>query len=182
MSSAHPSGKPNSRHTTRHPRRRSLDRRRHPPNCSTSRGDSRRHRSAHVPRGVDSARIKKIRDHRARDRRNRGRKPHHVPLPAPSGVPLRSSDRSPSPPPHWVCGGRKPSFGGSMISLARGAPADSPHQHRQTLLDAGDIPKRTRALGSMRRLRRWPTSQERVANHLAPVACNANRLVHAGGS
>jgi hypothetical protein len=88
MSSAHPSGKPNSRHTTRHPRRRSLDRRRHPPNCSTFRGDSHRHRSAHVPRGVDSAQSKKIRDHRARDRRKRGAK-------APSRPTARSIGRSP---------------------------------------------------------------------------------------
>jgi len=88
MSSAHPSGKPNSRHTTRHPRRRSLDRRRHPPNCSTSRGNSRRHRSAPVPRGVDSARIQKIRVHRARDRRGRGAN-------APSRPTARSIGRSP---------------------------------------------------------------------------------------
>jgi len=89
MSSAHPSGKPNSRHTTRHPRRRSLDRRHHPPNCSKSRGNSCRHRSAPVPRGVDSSRIQKIRDHRARDRRDRRAN-------APSGPTARSIGRSPS--------------------------------------------------------------------------------------
>lgn len=182
MSSAHPSGKPNSRHTTRHPRWRSLDRRRHRPNCSTSRGDSRRHRSAHVPREVDSARIKKIRDHRARDRRNRGAKAPSRPTARSIGrsPPLVGSISFPAAPlglrgsqtvVRWLHDLPCPRSTGG---LAVPASANTSRRRRH--------PKWARALRGMRRLRQWPIRQERVANHLAPVACNANRLVHAGGS